>query len=30
MTLKNEKLFGLNVRTLLADVETKNTAIQNL
>ena len=30
MALKNDKLFGLNVRTLLADVETKNTAIQNL
>ena len=30
MALKNPKLFGLNVRTLLADVESKNTAIQNL
>ena len=30
MTLTNPKLFGLNVRTLLADVESKNTAIQNL
>ena len=30
MVLKNPKLFGLNVRTLLADVESKNTAIQNL
>ena len=30
MALKNDKLFGLNVRTLLADVETKNAAIQNL
>jgi len=30
MALKNPKLFGLNVRTLLADVENKNTALQNL
>ena len=30
MALTNPKLFGLNVRTLLADVESKNTAIQNL
>ena len=30
MALKNPKIFGLNVRTLLADVENKNTAIQNL
>ena len=30
MSLTNPKLFGLNVRTLLADVETKNAAIQNL
>ena len=30
MALKNPKLFGLNVRTLLADVESKNIAIQNL
>ena len=30
MTLKNPKLFGLAVTQLLADVETKNTAIQNL
>ena len=30
MSLTNPKLFGLNVRTLLADVESKNTAIQNL
>ena len=30
MTLTNPKLFGLNVRTLLAEVESKNTAIQNL
>ncbi len=30
MALKNPKLFGLNVRTLLADVENKNTAIRNL
>ena len=30
MALKNPKLFGLNVRTLLADVESKNAAIQNL
>ena len=30
MALKNPKLFGLNVRTLLADVRNKNTALQNL
>ena len=30
MALTNPKLFGLNVRTLLADVKNKNTAIQNL
>ena len=30
MALTNPKLFGLNVRTLLADVENKNAAIQNL
>ena len=30
MALTNPKLFGLNVRTLLADVESKNIAIQNL
>ena len=30
MTLKNPKLFGLAVTQLLADVESKNTAIQNL
>ena len=30
MSLTNPKLFGLNVRSLLADVEVKNTAIQNL
>ena len=30
MTLTNPKIFGLNVRTLLADVENKNAAIQNL
>ena len=30
MALKNDKLFGLNVRSLLTDVESKNTAIQNL
>ena len=30
MAIKNPKLFGLNVRTLLADVESKNTAIRNL
>jgi len=30
MALTNPKLFGLNVRTLLADVENKNVAIQNL
>ena len=30
MSLTNPKIFGLNVRTLLADVENKNTAIQNL
>ena len=30
MALKNPKLFGLNVRTLLADVENKNAALRNL
>ena len=30
MALTNPKLFGLNVRTLLADVEEKNTAVRNL
>ena len=30
MSLKNPKLFGLNVLTLLADVQSKNTAIRNL
>ena len=30
MALKNDKLFGLNVRSLLTDVQNKNTAIQNL
>ncbi len=30
MALTNPKLFGLNVRTLLADVRNKNAAIQNL
>jgi len=30
MTLKNPKLFGLNVLSLLADVQSKNTAIRNL
>ena len=30
MVLKNPKLFGLNVRTLLADVENKNAALRNL
>jgi len=30
MALTNPKIFGLNVRTLLADVENKNAAIQNL
>jgi len=30
MSLTNPKIFGLNVRTLLADVENKNAAIQNL
>ena len=30
MALTNPKLFGLNIRSLLADVESKNTAIQNL
>ena len=30
MALTNPKIFGLNVRTLLADVQNKNTAIQNL
>ena len=30
MALTNPKLFGLNVRTLLADVRNKNAALQNL
>ena len=30
MALTNDKLFGLNVRSLLTDVQNKNTAIQNL
>ena len=30
MALTNPKLFGLNVRTLLSDVQNKNVAIQNL
>ena len=30
MALTNPKLFGLNINTLLQDVEKKNTAIQNL
>ena len=30
MALTNPKIFGLNVRTLLADVQNKNAAIQNL
>ena len=30
MALTNPKLFGLNVRTLLADVKNKNAAVQNL
>ena len=30
MALKNPKLFGLNINSLLTDVEKKNTAIQNL
>ena len=30
MALTNPKLFGLNINTLLQDVERKNTAIQNL
>ena len=30
MALTNPKIFGLNVRTLLADVESKNAALQNL
>ena len=30
MTLKNPRLFGLNVLTLLADVQSKNAAIRNL
>ena len=30
MAVTNPKIFGLNVKTLLADVENKITAIQNL
>ena len=30
MTLTNPRLFGLNINSLLQDVEKKNTAIQNL
>ena len=30
MSLKNPKLFGLNVLSYLTDVENKNTALQNL
>ena len=30
MALTNPKLFGLNIRSLLTDVENKNTAVQNL
>ena len=30
MTLTNPRLFGLNINSLLTDVEKKNTAIQNL
>ena len=30
MALTNPKIFGLNVRTLLADVQNKNAALQNL
>ena len=30
MALTNPKIYGLTVRTLLADVQNKNTAIQNL
>ena len=30
MALTNDKLFGLNVRSLLTDVQNKNTATQNL
>ena len=30
MTLTNPRIFGLNVNSLLTDVERKNTAIQNL
>jgi len=30
MTLTNPRIFGLNVNSLLTDVEKKNTAIQNL
>ena len=30
MALTNPKLFGLNINSLLTDVEKKNTAIQNL
>ena len=30
MTLTNPKLFGLNIKTLLQDVERKNVAVRNL
>ena len=30
MSLTNPKIFGLNVRSLLADVQNKNAALQNL
>ena len=30
MALTNPRLFGLNINSLLTDVEKKNTAIQNL
>ena len=30
MALTNPRLFGLNIKSLLTDVERKNTAIQNL
>ena len=30
MALTNPKIFGLNIKSLLTDVERKNTAIQNL
>ena len=30
MALTNPKIFGLNIKTELADVRNKNTALQNL